>query len=250
MKTLAATLIFIFTTIISISQTSLDTLVFNRLNEYRSSLSYIRARDIQYQYTFEKDEIYVRKQIGKKKFKVDTVKVLTMVLKNSYDSDYKKFKDTIFYFSIDQKDIIDGNALSKLYFDPIAYKAAENHSKFLVDTNIILLKKGSLFLTHEQPKQIFKGPSERYKYFGGSGLTFENAQIGTSRNFEDLNYKNLEIMATDIINLWKSSKGHNENMINIDVNYSAVCTRLIESNSGVRNIKNYKPFSTMVLIKK
>ena len=250
MKTLA-TLIFILVTFILNAQTSLDTLVFNKVNEYRSSLSYIKANDIQYEYSIKKDEIYVKKQIGRKKFKIDTVKVLTMVLKNSYDSDYKKIKDTIFYFSINQKDIIGGKVLNRLEFDTIAYRAAENHSNFLVDTNKILIKTGSLLLTHEQPQKKFKGVFERYKYFGGSGLTFENAQIGVSRNFKDKNEKeNLEIIATDIINGWKESKYHNENMINIDVNYSAVCTKFIETKSGFKDIKNYKSFSTMVIIKK
>jgi uncharacterized protein YkwD len=139
--------------------------------------------------------------------------------------------------------------LDKLNFDTIAYKAAENHSNFLVDTNKILIKNGSLFLTHEQPQKKFKGVSERYKYFGGSGLTFENVQIGVSRNFKDKN-ENLEIIATDIINGWEKSKYHNENMINIDVNYSAVCTKFIESSSGFKDKYYIIPFSTMVLIKK
>ena len=39
-------------------------------------------------------------------------------------------------------------------------------------------------------------------------------------------------------------------MINIDVNYSAVCTKFIETKSGLKDIKNYTPLSTMVLIKK
>jgi hypothetical protein len=243
-------ILLILLTFISYSQTKLDTLVFNKLNEYRSSLSYIKASEIQYQYKFKKDEIYIKKQISRRKIKIDTVKVLTMVLKDSYNSDYKKIKDTIFYFSINQKDIIGGKVLNKLEFDGIAYKAAENHSNFLLDTNKLLLKKGRLFLTHEQPQNIFKSVQERYKYFGGYGLAFENAQIGKSRNFKDLNYENLEIIATDIINGWKESKYHNENMINIDINYSSVCTKFIEGSSGFKDLKNYTPLSTMVLIKK
>ena len=257
MKNILSLILLVFTFSL-FSQTRLDSLVFNKLNEYRSSLSYIKASDIKLNYKFKKDEIYIKTKTDKNKFKIDTVKVITLILIKSYDSDAKLSKDTIFYFSINDKDIIGAKCLDKLNFDPIAYKAAENHSNFLVDTNKILIKvdtnkilikNGSLFLTHEQPQKNFKGVSERYKYFGGSGLTFENAQIGFSRNFQDKN-ENLEIIATDIINDWKKSKYHNENMINIDVNYSAVCTKFIETKSGLKDIKNYTPLSTMVLIKK
>ena len=248
MKNILSLILLVFTFSL-FSQTRLDSLVFNKLNEYRSSLSYIKASDIKLNYKFKKDEIYIKTKTDKNKFKIDTVKVITLILIKSYDSYAKLSKDTIFYFSINDKDIIGAKCLDKLNFDPIAYKAAENHSNFLVDTNKILIKNGSLFLTHEQPQINFKGVSERYKYFGGSGLTFENVQIGVSRNFKDKN-ENLEIISTDIINGWEKSKYHNENMINIDVNYSAVCTKFIETKSGLKDIKNYTPLATMVLIKK
>lgn len=241
-------LIFLVFTFSLFSQTRLDSLVFNKLNEYRSSLSYIKASEIKLDYEFKKDEIYIKTKINKKKIKIDTIKVLTLVLIKSYDSDAKLLKDTIFYFSINDKDIIGGKFLTKLNFDPIAYKAAENHSSFLVDTNKLL--KGVMFLTHEQTKKEFKDVSDRYKYFGGVGLTFENVQISKSKNFKYLNDTNLDIIATQIIKGWKESKAHNENMLNIDINYSAVSTKFIESKSGFKDVENYTPFSTMVLIKK
>lgn len=226
------------------SQTRLDSLVFNKLNEYRSSLSYIKASEIKLDYEFKKDKIYIKTKINKKKIKIDTIKVLTFVLIKSYDSDAKLLKDTILYFSINDKDIIGAKCLNKLNFDPIAYKAAENHSSFLVDTNKLL--KGIMFLTHEQTKKEFKDVSHRYKYFGGVGLTFENIQ---HLNFFE-NDTNLDIIATQIIKSWKESEPHNENMINIDVNYSAVSTKFIESSSVFKDKYYIIPFSTMVLIKK
>jgi hypothetical protein len=243
MKNLLVLIFLVFTPFL-FSQTRLDSLVFNKLNEYRNSISYIKASEIKLDYKFKKDEIYI-----KTKIKIDTIKVLTFVLIKSYDSD-AKLLDTIFYFSINDKDIIGAKCLDKLNFDPIAYKAAENHSSFLVDTNKILIKTGSLFLTHEQTKKEFKGVSDRYKYFGGVGSTFENVDDSKSKNFKDLNDTNLDIIATQIIKDWKESKLHNENMLNIDINYSAVSTKFIESNSGFKGIKNYTPFSTMVLVKK
>jgi hypothetical protein len=248
MKNILSLILLVFTFSL-FSQTRLDSLVFNKLNEYRSSLSYIKASDIKLNYKFKKDEIYIKTKTDKNKFKIDTVKVLYKVIIDTYvlcDSKYKKVIDTIFYFSINDKDIIGTKCLDKLNFDTIAYKAAENHSNFLVDTNKILIKNGSLFLTHEQPQKEFKGVSERYKYFGGYGLTFENVQ---HLNFFE-NDTNLDIIATQIIKSWKESKYHNENMINIDVNYSAVCTKFIESSSGFKDKYYIIPFSTMVLIKK
>jgi len=245
------TVICLITGLFGFSQSKIDTLVFNKLNEYRSSLCYLKSSEIKSQHKFKSNKLYITKIYGKRsKSKVDTIDVSTIVIVNVYDSDFKKFRDTIFYFPISKKDIVGGRKLDSLKFDNILYKASENHTSFLIDTNKILIKKGLMFATHEQPKKEFKTSSDRYKYYGGNGSTLENAQIGDSKNLKDLSDENLEVIAIGIISNWKISKLHNENMINIDVNSTAVCVKFIQSKSGLVNVINYKSISTMMFIKK
>lgn len=244
------TFICLIVSLFGLSQTKIDTLVLNKLNEYRSSLCYVKSSEIKSQHKFKSNKLYLTKTYGKKKSKVDTIDVSTMVIINGYDSDFNKFKDTVFYFPISKKDIVNGKILDSLKFDNTLYKACENHTSFLIDTNKILVKSGSMFLTHEQPKKEFKTSSDRYKYYGGVCSTSENVQIGKSRNFTDLTDENLQIIADDIILNWKMSKFHNENMINVDINSTAVSVQFITLKSGLVGITNFTPMSTMLFIKK
>ncbi len=109
---------------------------------------------------------------------------------------------------------------SILLFDSILYKAAADHAHYL-------LTKRSL--SHTQTNAKKKNAQKRVEYYGGEGyyvgeniaLTYIQTAVndGNNRDYTNYTYK---ATALSIINIWRQSSAHYQNLLNPQYNHTAV----------------------------
>lgn len=101
--------------------------------------------------------------------------------------------------------------LKTLIFNDTLKKAAEFHSRYMVENNI---------LTHEEKPQKYKTPTNRVHAFGGEifQIIGENVLYSTPQKFP-LSRKAMMELAEEMFTSWKNSSGHYANMVNTEYIY-------------------------------
>ncbi|MDT8309554.1 MAG: CAP domain-containing protein [Bacteroidales bacterium] len=109
---------------------------------------------------------------------------------------------------------------SALVFDSILYIAAADHAQYL-------LSKRSL--THTQTTSKKRTAQKRVEYYGGEGyyvgeniaLTYIQTAVndGNNRDYTNYTYKATSL---SIINIWRQSSAHYQNLLNPQYNHTAV----------------------------
>lgn len=138
--------------------------------------------------------------------------------------------------------------LTKVQFDTVCYKAADNQASYLANIYIANGMK-SYTMGHTQNVKGFETSGKRLNYFGKYKF-LKNAEIC---NFEFLNVNDNDTLgydklATKILNLWKSSVTHNAVIIDPDYKFAANYSYVIVTGTGFKNVKHYETFNTMVFI--
>ena len=129
---------------------------------------------------------------------------LDAVAYSKSDLDIKKFESELINLINSYRK---SNGLKALELDANLVKAAQIQSDYMASTNEV---------THKNSKVGFETMTQRIKYFyiGSYGVSLENACTGSLYScFLD----NIS-PAQQIFNIWKSSPGHNQNMLNTKVN--------------------------------
>ena len=190
--------LFLFISICGFGQTKLDSILFNKINEYRKS---------KHLKTLKWDTC------GYKATKHHTL----YLVKNCYNCP-KRYLDEI-------------NKLPKDFIGTITIKI-----------------KGTVS-AHEEDSIQFSHSIDRYKYYGGkNNWTIGEVVTGVNRKIKDGDDKIYEYLATDILNSWKNSPGHNTILLYPDMKYGG-CSNIIEStDSGIKGYTDYFVTSTFVII--
>ena len=129
--------------------------------------------------------------------------------------------------------------LTKVQFDTVSYKAADNQASFLF--------KNDSIIGHNQNNIGFETPGKRYIYFGGN----EHASTAEVCNVVNTNLKvdnndYLNNLAKLIVDAWKNSFEHNKILIDSKYKFAGVSTKVTTTNTGVKNWTHYDIKSTMV----
>jgi uncharacterized protein YkwD len=130
--------------------------------------------------------------------------------------------------------------LNPLKWDTTSFKASNIHTKYLVKTGRVGHSEDSL-----------KEPKDRMKVFDKKGKWTTICEVALStkpRNIKDTDIDINEKLATDVVNGWKSSKDHNEILLDKNCSFSGVSCLLIIIPSGINGINNYRVISTMLIV--
>jgi uncharacterized protein YkwD len=129
--------------------------------------------------------------------------------------------------------------LTKVDFDTVSYKAADNQASYLY--------KNDSIVGHDQNNIGFETTGKRYIYFGGN----KNASIAEVCNAVNTNLKvdngaYLDNLAKLIVDAWKNSFDHNKILIDAKYKFAGVSTKVTTSDTGVKNWTHYDIKSTML----
>ena len=129
--------------------------------------------------------------------------------------------------------------LNKVQFDTVSFLAADNQASYLF--------KNDSIVGHGQNNIGFETPGKRYIYFGGN----KNASTAEVCNNVNTNLKvnndtYLNNLAKLIVDAWKNSFEHNKILIDSKYKFAGACTKIITTNTGVKNWTHYDIKSTMV----
>lgn len=129
-----------------------------------------------------------------------------------------------------------------LKWDTTCFNASRIHTKYLVRTGKVGHGEDSL-----------KEPKERMKVFDKKGKWTTICEVALSTkpiNIKDTDIDILEKLATAVVDGWKSSKDHNDILLDKDVSckFAGVSCKVIDKPSGIKGINNYQVFSTMLTV--
>ena len=130
--------------------------------------------------------------------------------------------------------------LNPLKWETTCFKASEIHTKYLKHTN----KVG-----HTEDTLV--NPQDRLKFFDKKGkwtIINEVALSTKPRNIKDTEIDINEKLATDVVEVWKSSKDHNDILLNKNCSFSGVSCLVIKQPFGIKGINNYRVISTMLIV--
>jgi uncharacterized protein YkwD len=141
-------------------------------------------------------------------------------------------------------------SLNKVEFDSVCYKAAKCQASYLANIYIANdMKKYTM--GHGQDVKGFETHDKRLNAFG----KYKFLKTAEVCNFEFINFNvndtlGYDKLATNILELWKSSPAHNEAIIDPNYKFAANYSYEIVKASGFKNVNHYEVFSTMVFIDK
>ena len=128
--------------------------------------------------------------------------------------------------------------LNPLKWDTTCFKASNIHTKYIKRTNK---------LSHTEDTLV--NPQDRLKFFDNKGkwtMINEVCVFTQTRNIKgEVDYDRL---ATDVVEGWKSSKLHNEALLDKNCSFSGVGCFVIKRSSGIKGITNYQVISTMLIV--
>jgi len=178
--------------------------------------------------------------------------------------------DTILFNKINEYRVSKG--LKELKWDSCGYRAVDHHTLYLVSHSynspsryikmIEQLKKeigngtGTRVMVvqstnspHVEDSVIFCHFYDRYKYYGGRNEIRGGEVIaGTNRCIKDGDSLIYEKLATDILESWKHSPGHNSILLTPKGLYGAGSTGIEVMDQGIKGYKLYFTTSTFIVI--
>jgi uncharacterized protein YkwD len=132
------------------------------------------------------------------------------------------------------------NGLKEFKFDSVCFKASKHHTSYLVKTGRVGHSEDSL----KEPKDRMKVFDKKNKWT----IICEVALSTKPRNIKDIDIDINEKLATDVVNGWKSSKDHNNILLDKNCSFSGVSCFIIKRPFGINGINNYRVISTMLIV--
>jgi uncharacterized protein YkwD len=126
--------------------------------------------------------------------------------------------------------------LESVIFSDVNFKSASHHTNYMVKNSVI---------THSEDTLV--DPSDRLKFYGCTFTNFGENILLTNKNFKSNDPEMNDKIATEIVNIWKKSPGHNKILLDKRFRYIGTSTALETRSVNIKNWLNVTVVSTLVM---